>query len=92
MDETETVLTKGLPLIAPPFLYPWEPTMTRNELETAIDAIGLDSLLHDMASICGDKAEHIRVNWQDKSLAYKWEAIAIKLDAVGRHVKGVFGD
>ena len=34
-------------------------------LESLIDKYGVSEVLHAIACICYEKAEHIRVNWQD---------------------------
>lgn len=49
-------------------------------LEALIDAQGIDqALIHVltlMECICSEKAEHIRVNWQDSKLAKGWDKSA----------------
>ncbi len=44
------------------------------ELEALIDKHGLTHVLTALECICGEKAEHIRINWQDNKLAAKWSA------------------
>jgi hypothetical protein len=41
-------------------------------LEALIDGCGLSSVLVALSEICGEKAEHISTNWQDKTLAKDW--------------------
>lgn len=58
--------------------------MTRNEakeqLEAIIDRHGLKATIDLLAVICGDKAEHIRSNWQDETTAKTWERDMMLLD------------
>jgi len=42
-------------------------------LEAMIDKHGLLHVLTALELICGEKAEHIKVNWQDKVTAKPWE-------------------
>ena len=51
-------------------------------LEHLIDNHGLDVVLTELVSICEEKAEHVRANWQDNPLAVTWEKRANKLDKV----------
>lgn len=41
-------------------------------IEELIDREGLGRVLEEIASICAEKAEHIRSNWQDPRLAKHW--------------------
>lgn len=45
----------------------------KHSLELMIDQWGVDQMLAAMSEICGEKAEHIRANWQDRSLAKLWD-------------------
>ena len=47
----------------------------RNELETLVDACGIDSVLMALSEICGEKSEHILSNWQDTILAKRWATV-----------------
>ena len=42
-------------------------------LECLIDAHSVRALLLDISAICHEKAEHIRVNWQDGPIAKRWD-------------------
>ena len=55
-------------------------TKIENQLETLIDAHGVDSILESIGIVCRDKADHIRSNWQDNVLAGQWERVAKKID------------
>lgn len=45
-------------------------------LEEIVDAHGLAWTLHALADMCRDKADHLRINWQDKDTAYAWDRAA----------------
>jgi len=48
---------------------------TKEEIETLeklVDSAGLQGVLMALSEICGEKAEHVRTNWQDKPLARRW--------------------
>ena len=50
--------------------------MTQLELETHIeslmDAHTAQRVLNAIVSVCQDKAEHVRSNWQDEPLSSEW--------------------
>ena len=62
-------------------------------LETLIDSIGVESLLTNLATVCYDKAEHIRANWQDNATAGVWDAAGRRVMALSSHhvIKTVSG-
>lgn len=47
----------------------------RIALENLIDRRGISSVLMTLSTICGAKAEHIAVNWQDTALAKRWATL-----------------
>lgn len=49
-------------------------------LETMVDTVGLRNVLYALSTICGEKAEHLRANWQDHASAKVWDHAAGKLD------------
>lgn len=49
------------------------------ELEAMIDKHGLLHVVTGLELICREKAEHIRVNWQDRGLARLWDRAARQL-------------
>lgn len=49
------------------------------QLEQLIDSHGVTHALERVAEICSGKAEHIRSNWQDESLASDWDAAAARI-------------
>ena len=59
----------------------WNPK-DRETLEKLIDAHGLMEVIEALAVIAGEKAEHVRVNWQDSSLAESWHRDAAHLEKV----------
>ena len=52
----------------------------QEQLESIIDAVGLDATLGMLAGVCLDKAEHLRANWQDDVTANAWIDAARKID------------
>jgi hypothetical protein len=44
--------------------------------ERLIDSAGLAAVLSALSDICGQKAEHVATNWQDTTLAKRWEGMA----------------
>lgn len=43
-------------------------------LERCVDRTSLKIVLDALADICHEKAEHVRVNWQDATLGSAWES------------------
>ena len=56
------------------------------QLEQVVDKLGLDGTLAVLATICGEKAEHIRENWQDNVTARSWVAAGRRLDKVAHAI------
>jgi pyruvoyl-dependent arginine decarboxylase (PvlArgDC) len=52
------------------------------KLETMMDHRSLNSVLDVLATICREKAEHIRANWQDAATARPWDRAARRIDEV----------
>lgn len=48
----------------------------------------LTSVLSSLASICAEKAEHIRSNWQDEPLARQWENLCEPIDSLAYRFAG----
>jgi hypothetical protein len=44
-----------------------------SNLEQLIDHEGLNVVLNELATICYEKAIHIRENWRDKNFAKVWD-------------------
>lgn len=51
----------------------------KEQLEAFVDGHGLTTVCEMLAEICEDKAEHLRVNWQDEPTARMWERDAKRL-------------
>jgi hypothetical protein len=51
----------------------------KRALEALIDADDLRSVVETIADICGEKAEHIRSNWQDAATASVWDRAARRI-------------
>lgn len=45
----------------------------RDALESLIDSTSVVAVMQALSEICGEKAEHIRTNWQDAKLAREWD-------------------
>ena len=58
-----------------------------NRLERAIDAYGIKMVLSALEVICGDKAEHVAVNWQDTTTAKRWEDLASSLGKINSELE-----
>ena len=46
------------------------------ELESMVDTHGLLYVVQALENMCHEKAEHVRVNWQDNATAKAWERAA----------------
>lgn len=64
------------------------PSEFLTELELQIDYRGLDVVLAELSLVCGEKAEHVRHNWQDNTLAAIWANADRALDKLA-HSKTV---
>ncbi len=58
-----------------------KPNLTE-ELESLIDSSSLLDVLTALELVCREKADHIRVNWQDRATARPWDRAAKRLYAV----------
>ena len=56
------------------------------DLEAMIDQHGLLHILTGLDLVCSEKAEHIRVNWQDKKLARQWDRHANAIYTASRKI------
>ena len=56
------------------------------ELEKLIDATSLLDVVIGLELVCSEKAEHIRVNWQDKQSANVWDKASTTLRKLARSV------
>ena len=58
-----------------------EAKSTKDQLEDMVDSLTLRGVLRMLTEICDEKAEHLRMNWQDNTTAKNWEAGSKMLDA-----------
>lgn len=49
-------------------------------LEPLVDASSTSDVLLALARVCNEKAEHLRVNWQDAITARAWDTLARRID------------
>lgn len=64
-------------------------TPTKDDMETIelmIDKYGLGEMTMALNVIAGDKADHLRANWQDKTSAKVWDRAATRLTAAARSI------
>ena len=54
-------------------------TQSEYTLEELVDQYGIREILEALASICDQKAEHIRASYDDNTLADAWRDDAIAL-------------
>jgi hypothetical protein len=57
-------------------------TELQNILELLVDEHCLADVLNALVSVCGEKADHLRGNWQDDGSAEAW-------DRMGKLIAGV---
>lgn len=51
----------------------------QEQLERMIDSGSLAGLLENLEAVCYQKAEHLRVNWQNEPAARAWELVARRI-------------
>lgn len=51
-----------------------------HDLEDLVDSIGIQGVIRGLAIIAGEKAEHVRSNWQDESTGKVWDRVMNYLD------------
>ena len=54
-------------------------------LEDEVDNSTLFDVLESLQTICSDKAEHLRSNWQDERTAAAWDRAAKRIGYVLRN-------
>ncbi len=62
--------------------------LTQNEaiaLEQMLDSYGVIHVLEALAIVAREKAEHLRVNWQDEAAAKAWDRAARAVDRFATH-------
>jgi len=58
----------------------------KEDLEILVDNTSLGYVLTELATICEEKAEHIRATYQDRALAHVWDKAGIKIEKVSDKV------
>ena len=58
-----------------------------DDLERLIDSTSLAKVVEMLSGIAGEKADHIRTNWQDDRLASRWQRVANRLDKVAGDIR-----
>ncbi len=56
-------------------------------LEQLVDQHGLPAILVMLTEICGEKADHLRTNWQDAVTAKDWQKAGRLLDSASMRIK-----
>jgi len=59
----------------------------KTQLEQMIDSNSVSVVLLFLAEVCDQKAEHIRENWQDKSLAKTWQKPANQVRTLSGNIE-----
>lgn len=54
----------------------------KQELESILDRSSPQAMMNALAEVCFEKADHVRSNWQDESLAKVWERCGSMIDRV----------
>jgi len=57
------------------------------QIEEIVDAYGIRTFLNVIQMICGEKAEHVAVNWQDTTTAKRWEDLAASLGKINSELE-----
>ena len=57
------------------------------DLEEMIDRHGLTHVVIGLSLVCSEKAEHLRVNWQDRTSAKVWDADAKTLEKAAQSIR-----
>ncbi len=52
------------------------------QMEQLLDSLGVVDFVEMLTSICYEKADHVRSNWQDEVLAKAWERNAKAFEKV----------
>ena len=59
--------------------------MNEQDVKSYIDQHGMVHLLEMIVKIAHEKAEHVQVNWQDRTMASAWRRGAKRLEAAMRY-------
>lgn len=58
------------------------PETLQSKMESLLDAYGLTEMINALITVCYDKADHVRTNWQDENMGKAWDYTARQLDKV----------
>lgn len=64
-------------------------TTNLETLEAIVDSMGLEATVRALAEICGEKASHIAMNWQDTTTAKVWMRGSAILDVAAIKIKSL---
>lgn len=64
-------------------------TTNLETLEAIVDSMGLEQTVRALAEICGEKATHIAVNWQDTGTAKPWAKAGALIDVLAVKIKSL---
>jgi hypothetical protein len=53
-----------------------------DQLESLIDRSSLATVLEALSQVCGEKADHLRSNWQDRTTAKSWDKAGHAIDRI----------
>ena len=53
-----------------------------HDLEALIDKAGLQPVLDALETVCYEKGEHLRSNWQDEPAAKVWDRVGRQVDRI----------
>lgn len=67
----------------------FKPGSLDETLEGAIDRYGLAHVLLCVSALCDEKAQHIRINWQDAKTARPWAAVARLVEKLAREANRI---
>lgn len=59
-----------------------------SKVEEIVDALGLSVVLATMGTVCAEKAEHLRANWQDNRTANVWARAGRSIDKLAHNDTG----
>lgn len=61
----------------------------QDQLEELVDATSLEDVIRALSVVCGLKADHIAVDWQDKATSRPWSRAQCALDKAAFQVAGI---
>ncbi|MEY9506920.1 hypothetical protein ABIE87_006478 [Bradyrhizobium diazoefficiens] len=58
-------------------------------LESLVDKYGLSQVLFGLVTVCHEKEDHIRTNWQDATTAKAWHSDAVALENLAAKIRTI---